>query len=204
MNKIEVGFKLSEGAVLPEYQTAHASGADLASNEHVILMPGEVKAVGTGLFPEIPEGYEIQVRPRSGLALKQQVLILNSPGTIDADYRGELKVIIKNLNPESPLEITKGMRIAQAIVAPVTRGVFVQKETISETARGENGFGHTGVSTPVTAETIPEAKTETKVEVKDETPAPVQEVEPVNEPTPAETLVASVDANEQPAVGEGQ
>ena len=143
MNKIEVGFKLSEGAVLPEYQTAHASGADLASNEHVFLMPGEVKAVGTGLFPEIPEGYEIQVRPRSGLALKQQVLILNSPGTIDADYRGEIGVILVNLS-DKEFTINDGDRIAQIIIASHWKAELVETEEIDNTDRGAGGFGHSG------------------------------------------------------------
>ena len=113
-------------------------------DENVLLKKGQRTIIPTGLFFEIPQGYEIQVRPRSGLAAKNGVTVLNTPGTIDSDYRGELKVILINLGDED-FEIKSGDRIAQIIVAPVTIGNFIQTDSISVTERGSGGFGSTGV-----------------------------------------------------------
>ncbi|MBP5175999.1 MAG: dUTP diphosphatase [Treponema sp.] len=146
MNDIRIRTIVSEGAILPEYKSAGAAGADvcafLPSKE--VLHPGERKLIPTGLFFEIPEGYEIQVRPRSGLAFKIGVTVLNTPGTIDSDYRGELKVLLANFG-DADFEISSGDRIAQIVVAPVTLGNFVASDSISNTERGSGGFGSTGV-----------------------------------------------------------
>lgn len=146
MNRIDIKIIASEGAVVPCYKTEGAAGADVCAllSEKIVLKPGKRTVVPTGLFFEIPQGYEIQVRPRSGLAAKNGVTVLNTPGTIDSDYRGELKVILVNLGEED-FEISSGDRIAQIIVAPVTIGNFIQSESISETERGSGGFGSTGV-----------------------------------------------------------
>ena len=138
----------SQGAIIPEYKTAGAAGADLcALLESPLTIPaGKFAMVPTGLFFEIPEGYEVQVRPRSGLAAKNGVTVLNSPGTIDSDYRGEIKVILINLG-DKDFTINSGDRIAQMIVAPVTQASFTKVESLSETERGAGGFGSTGVST---------------------------------------------------------
>ncbi len=131
---------------LPIYASDGAVGADVRANltEALTLMPGSSALIGTGLFFEIPQGYEIQVRPRSGLALKNQVTVLNTPGTIDPDYRGELKVILINHGVE-PFCVEPEMRIAQIVVAPVVQARFFHAEELSETGRGAGGFGHTGV-----------------------------------------------------------
>ncbi len=141
----EIKIRTLPGAILPVYQTAGAAGADVCAllDEPVTLQPGERRMISTGLFFEIPEGYEIQMRPRSGLAYKYGVTCVNSPGTIDCDYRGEAKVILINLGQE-PFVIHTGDRIAQIVVAPVTRGTFVQVDSLSETERGQGGFGSTG------------------------------------------------------------
>ena len=126
---------------------AGAAGADVRANfpdrGMVVLEPGARALVPTGLRMAIPEGYEVQVRPRSGLALKHGVTLANSPGTIDSDYRGELGVILVNLG-DAPFEVVHGERIAQLVVAPVTQGVFAVVEDLDETARGAGGFGSTG------------------------------------------------------------
>lgn len=131
---------------LPSYETAGAAGMDLraAIAEDLVLQPNSRLAVPTGLVLEIPQGFEGQVRPRSGLALKNGITCLNSPGTIDWDYRGEVKVILANLGSE-PFTITRGMRIAQLVIAPVTRVVVEEISQLSETARGVGGFGSTGL-----------------------------------------------------------
>ena len=129
---------------LPHYATAHAAGMDVVSAEAVVLEPGARLAIATGFAIAIPEGYEVQVRPRSGLALKHGITCLNTPGTIDADYRGEVKVILANLGDE-PFEITRGMRIAQMVIAPVTQVRIAEITEVSETVRGAGGFGSTGV-----------------------------------------------------------
>jgi dUTP pyrophosphatase len=137
------------GLPLPSYETAHSAGMDLiAALEDGVtqeLKPGERTLVPTGLAMALPEGYEAQVRPRSGLAHKYGVTVLNTPGTIDADYRGEVKVILINLGAET-FEITRGMRIAQMVVAPVTRVEWGAAESLNETARGAGGFGSTGIA----------------------------------------------------------
>jgi dUTP pyrophosphatase len=135
----------TEDLPLPQYQSRHAAGLDLcaANDEPITLAPGEIKLVPTGLFLEIPPGYEGQVRARSGLALRQGLMLPNAPGTIDADYRGEVQVIVGNCSKE-PFTISRGMRFAQLVVAPVAHvSVSVVKE-LGETTRGGGGFGHTG------------------------------------------------------------
>ena len=133
-----------EGLPLPAYATAGAAGMDVVSAEDVTLPSMARHAVATGLAIAIPEGFEVQVRPRSGLALKHGITLPNTPGTIDSDYRGELKVILVNLGAE-PFEIKRGDRIAQLIVAPVQVGRMVEVEDLDETVRGAGGFGSTGV-----------------------------------------------------------
>ncbi|WP_022821979.1 dUTP diphosphatase [Hymenobacter norwichensis] len=132
---------------LPEYQTAHAAGLDVRANlaEPVTLKPLQRALIPTGLFLEIPVGYEMQVRPRSGLAYKHGIGILNSPGTIDADYRGELKVLLVNLS-DTEFVVQDGERIAQLVVARHETIRWEPTETLSETARGAGGYGSTGVS----------------------------------------------------------
>lgn len=138
-----VHARLAEGAELPEPQTAGSAGWDIRANERKIIPPGGISAVGTGVFLDIPAGYEAQVRPRSGLALKHGISILNSPGTIDSDYRGELQVIIIN-HSTVDFQITPGDRIAQLVFAPVTSVRLRLAKRLSRTRRGAGGFGHTG------------------------------------------------------------
>jgi len=135
----------TEDIPLPRYQTEHASGMDVcaAVDEPLVLEAGGRFAVPTGLFLAIPVGHEAQIRPRSGLALKHGITIANAPGTIDADYRGELRIVLVNLGGE-PFTITRGMRIAQMVIAPVTRAKLEVVETLPTTDRAEGGFGHTG------------------------------------------------------------
>ncbi|BEU99265.1 dUTP diphosphatase [Novosphingobium olei] len=128
---------------LPAYATSGAAGMDVVAAEDVDLAPGARHAVATGLAMAIPHGFEIQVRPRSGLALKHGVTVPNTPGTIDSDYRGELKVIMINLGQE-PFAIRRGDRIAQLVLAPVTRAGWVEVSELDDTARGIGGFGSTG------------------------------------------------------------
>ena len=132
-----------EGLKLPGYATDGAAGMDVVSAEALTLTPGARHAVATGLALAIPVGFEVQVRPRSGLALKHGITVPNTPGTIDSDYRGELKVILINLG-NGPFEIRRGDRIAQLVLAPVTRAAWQVVEELDETARGEGGFGSTG------------------------------------------------------------
>ena len=132
-----------DGLPLPAYATEHAAGLDVVAAEALTLAPGARAAVATGFAIAIPAGYEVQVRPRSGLALKHGITCLNTPGTIDADYRGEVKVILANLGTE-PFEIARGERIAQLVPAAVQRARFAEVATLDETARGEGGFGSTG------------------------------------------------------------
>jgi dUTP pyrophosphatase len=135
--------KLNTEAVIPAYQTKEAAGFDLHSIEDVVINPGERKLIGTGLAFEIEYGYEVQIRPRSGLAYKHGITVLNTPGTIDSDYRGEIKVLLINLGSE-PFEIKKGERIAQAVVAPVIQAEIIEVDELSDTQRGSGGFGSTG------------------------------------------------------------
>ena len=132
------------GLPLPDYASKGAAGMDICAAESLNLRVGKRHAVATGFAFAIPDGYEVQVRPRSGLALKHGITCLNTPGTIDSDYRGEVKVILANLG-EDDFQITKGDRIAQIVVAPVTHAAMVEVDEIDETARGAGGFGSTGV-----------------------------------------------------------
>ena len=132
-----------EGLALPAYETAHAAGMDLRAAEDALLPPGERAMVATGFAIALPEGFEAQVRPRSGLAARHGVTLLNSPGTIDADYRGEIKVILINHGREA-FAVKRGDRIAQMVVAPVTRVVLKEELELSATSRGAGGFGSTG------------------------------------------------------------
>lgn len=131
------------GLPLPARATKHAAGLDVAAAEDVTLAPGARHAVATGFAVAIPHGYEVQVRPRSGLALKHGITCLNTPGTIDSDYRGEVKVILANLGSEM-FEVRRGERIAQLVPAPVLGANFCEVESLSETQRGAGGFGSTG------------------------------------------------------------
>ena len=150
MNDVEVRLtRLPHGAdlPLPSYQSAAAAGLDLlaavAADAPVVIAPGRWAAVPTGLVLELPPGTEGQVRPRSGLAAQHGVTVLNAPGTIDADYRGEVRVLLVNLGPE-PFTVTRGMRIAQLIVAPVARARLIESAELAVTTRGAGGFGSTG------------------------------------------------------------
>ncbi|MEO7365428.1 MAG: dUTP diphosphatase [Sphingomicrobium sp.] len=132
-----------DGLPLPGYATDGAAGLDIASAEERTLEPGERHAFATGFAIEIPTGYEVQVRPRSGLAFKHGITCLNTPGTIDSDYRGEVKVILINLGSE-PFAVARGERIAQLVPAAVLRAQFSEAANLAETARGSGGFGSTG------------------------------------------------------------
>ncbi len=136
----------AQGLPLPFMATPGSSGADLhaAVGSEIVLDPGDTVLVPTGLRISVPPGYEWQIRPRSGNALKHGVTVLNSPGTVDSDYRGEVKVILANLG-RSPFIIKRGDRIAQAVLAPVVRPRFVAVDSLPETSRGEGGFGHSGI-----------------------------------------------------------
>jgi len=131
---------------LPAYATTQSAGMDLRANisEPIVLKPLERRLVPTGLHIALPEGYEAQVRPRSGLALKHGITVLNAPGTIDADYRGEIGVVLINLSQEE-FVINDGERIAQMVIARHEKADFIEVETLNETERGEGGYGHTGV-----------------------------------------------------------
>ena len=132
-----------EGLPLPRYASEDAVGLDVTAAEDLTLEPGQRHAVATGFAIEIPRGYEVQVRPRSGLAMKNGITCLNTPGTIDSDYRGEVKVILANLGSE-PFEVRRGERIAQLVPAPVLVANFREVEALGETSRGAGGFGSTG------------------------------------------------------------
>ncbi|MES1991788.1 MAG: dUTP diphosphatase [Pseudomonadota bacterium] len=143
VQRLPHGFDLP----LPRYETDGAAGMDLvaaiAADEPLVLASGARTLVPTGLAIALPKGFEAQVRPRSGLAAKNGVTVLNSPGTVDCDYRGEIKVILIN-HGSDPFTITRGTRIAQMVIAPVTRGTFIEVTSLDETARGSGGFGSTG------------------------------------------------------------
>ena len=132
-----------EGLPLPSYASDGAAGLDVVAAEELTLSPGQRHAVATGFAIAIPPGYEVQVRPRSGLALKHGITCLNTPGTIDEDYRGEVKVILANLGSE-PFAVRRGERIAQLVPAPVLKAGFREVEALDETGRGAGGFGSTG------------------------------------------------------------
>jgi dUTP pyrophosphatase len=149
---IEVSFQRfphGQDLELPQYHSEDAAGVDLVAavpvNEAVVLAPGERALIPTGLAIELPRGYEAQVRPRSGLALKDGVTVLNSPGTIDADYRGEIGVILVNFG-QNPFSVRRGARIAQLVVSPVERVAFIKSDKLTVSERGERGFGSTGRS----------------------------------------------------------
>lgn len=132
-----------EGLPLPAYATQGAAGMDVVAAEDVVIAPGARHPVATGLALAIPEGFEIQVRPRSGLALKHGITVPNTPGTIDSDYRGELKVLLINHGAE-PFAVARGDRVAQLVLAPVVQAAWDEVESLDETLRGEGGFGSTG------------------------------------------------------------
>ncbi len=136
--------KLHKNIILPEYKTDGSSGMDLMANveQTVIILPGEKKIISTGIMVATPEQYEIQIRPRSGLAAKNGISVLNTPGTIDSDYRGEIKVILINLGKDI-FQINKNDRIAQMIICPIIRVELKEVESLPETVRGEGGFGST-------------------------------------------------------------
>lgn len=145
MAVIAVKVKAADGTVLPQYATQGSSGMDVRASESALIKPGERACVPTGLFFEIPSGFEAQVRPRSGLALKHGITVLNSPGTIDSDYRGELCVILGNFGKED-FEVAKGDRIAQVVFAAVIRASLERIGELGETERAAGGFGSTGRS----------------------------------------------------------
>lgn len=149
MSELKVTVKYlshHKGLTKPKYQTPGSAGMDLmaANEQDIIIEPGKFALVPTGISLEIPPGFEAQVRPRSGLALNYGITVLNSPGTIDSDYRGEIKVILINLGAEKYI-ISRGMRIAQLVINQVTRITLVESEAITQTERNTGGFGHTGV-----------------------------------------------------------
>ena len=137
--------KLNQRAIIPKYETFGASGLDLSANleKNIVLKPGEKCLIPTGIAVTIPNGYEFQIRPRSGLAMKNSITVLNTPGTIDAHYRGEIKVIIINLGNKN-FEITNGTRIAQMVLCPISKAKLLEVEDLDSTKRGDGGFGSTG------------------------------------------------------------
>ena len=138
--------RLSKNVTLPRYETEDSSGLDLAANidEQIKILPGKSEIIPTGLAVAIPKNFEIQIRPRSGLAAKSQVSVLNTPGTIDADYRGEIKVILINLS-DKVFVVEKGLRIAQMVVCPVIKASLKEVTKLEVTERGSGGFGSTGI-----------------------------------------------------------
>ena len=150
MSAVEIRItrlKHGDDLPLPSYQTAHAAGLDLlaavSATAPVILAPGERSLVPTGIAISLPKGHEAQVRPRSGLAARHGLTVLNAPGTIDADYRGEIQVLLANLG-NAPVTITRGMRVAQLVIAPVVRAQILEVASLDKTPRGSGGFGSTG------------------------------------------------------------
>ena len=138
--------RLSKDVALPKYETKGSSGLDLAANtdKQIKIFPGKSEIISTGLAVAIPKNFEIQIRPRSGLAAKSQISVLNTPGTIDADYRGELKVILINLS-DKVFVVEKGLRIAQMVLCPVVKATFKEVTELENTERGSGGFGSTGI-----------------------------------------------------------
>ena len=137
--------KLSKEVSLPKYETDGSSGMDLAANikSTIKIEPGKIEIIPTGLALSIPKGFEVQIRPRSGLAAKNKITVLNTPGTIDADYRGEIKVILINLGQEA-FRVEKGLRIAQMVICPILRAEIEEVADLGQTERGKGGFGSTG------------------------------------------------------------
>lgn len=146
MSKVSVKIVNKSSNALPQYSTEQAAGMDIRANnpEPIVLAPLERKLIPTGLFIELPVGYEAQIRPRSGLAIKNGITVLNTPGTIDSDYRGEINVILVNLSNE-PFTVNMGDRICQMVIAKHEQAEFVQVSSLDDTERGNGGFGHTGV-----------------------------------------------------------
>jgi dUTP pyrophosphatase len=146
MHTVQVNIVNTSSNPLPAYATPGSAGMDIRANltESVILQPLQRQLISTGLFIELPEGYEAQIRPRSGMAIKQGITCLNSPGTVDADYRGELKIILINLSSD-PQVISHGDRIAQMIIAKTEKAGLIEVEQLNESKRGDGGFGHTGI-----------------------------------------------------------
>jgi dUTP pyrophosphatase len=146
-NKQSIPIHVLDEELIPTYATPFAAGCDARASisESMTILPGTSALVPTGIKVEIPIGYEIQVRPRSGFALKNQVTVLNTPGTIDSDYRGEIGVILIN-HGKDPFIVTPKMRIAQLVLAPVIQAEFIRQESLSTTKRGEGKFGHTGAN----------------------------------------------------------
>ena len=138
--------RLSKEVTLPKYETDGSSGLDLAAfiDKNIEIKPGKSEIIPTGLVVSIPKNFEIQIRPRSGLAAKNQISVLNTPGTIDADYRGEIKIILINLSDKSFI-VEKGLRIAQMVICPVVKAQLKEVDTLDDTTRGSDGFGSTGV-----------------------------------------------------------
>ena len=138
--------RLSKDVALPKYETEGSSGLDLAANidKQIKILPGKSEIISTGLAVAIPKNFEIQIRPRSGLAAKRQISVLNTPGTIDADYRGELKVILVNLS-DKVFVVEKGLRIAQMVLCPVVKATLKEVTELENTERGSGGFGSTGI-----------------------------------------------------------
>lgn len=143
MDIIGIKIKAEDESLVPDYETLGSAGADLKANESGILQPNERRLIKTGISIELPLGYEAQVRPRSGLALKHGISMVNTPGTIDSDYRGEIGIILIN-HGDKPFEYKKGDRIAQLVIAKHSRAEFILTENLSQTQRGTGGFGHTG------------------------------------------------------------
>ena len=146
LKKVKISLKCNDPKVIPQYASTHAAGADLVAciNENIIIKPHTSVLIPTGLFMEIPPGYEVQIRPRSGLALKHQITVLNTPGTIDADYRGEVGVILMN-HSDKEFAVEPYMRIAQMVVAPAYAADFSIENELSTTQRGQGGFGSSGI-----------------------------------------------------------
>jgi len=145
--QVMVSIELEEGAQVPTYGTEEAAGADVRAfiEKDILLEPGKSILIPTGMKVEIPKGFELQVRPRSGLALKHGITVLNTPGTIDSDYRGPVGVILIN-HSDKAFTIEPNMRIAQLILAPVVQASYIKKQKLSQTLRDEGGFGHTGLA----------------------------------------------------------
>lgn len=136
--------RLTDTAVIPKYQTERSAGFDLVADETAMFMPGYTRTIATGLAFEIPEGYEMQIRPRSGLSLNTPLRVANAPGTIDSDYRGEVRVIITNTSSHMLVRVNAGDRIAQGVICPIEQAEFEVVDELTNTERGTGGFGSTG------------------------------------------------------------
>lgn len=146
MNEVSIEIKRLDGELpLPRYQHAGDAGLDLCSAENVVLAPGERRVIGTGIAVAIPEGFVGLGAPRSGLAARDGLSMVNSPGVVDSGYRGEIKVILVNLDPHEPISIQRGDRISQLLIVPVARARVIEREELSETDRGDAGLGSTGI-----------------------------------------------------------